>query len=65
MNILNSIREFFAALARGLTPIYASLLALLGLVFVAVLILMAFEIKRLKGPRKTSRRILRRLGKPL
>lgn len=61
---MNSARTFVALVARGITPLYASVLALSVVLLVAVLFLMMRELRRPKKSKKISRRILARLGSP-
>ena len=62
--LLSSGVSFFAAVAGGLTPFYASILTLSGMVLATVLILIVLEVKKLKKPKKISKRIQKRLGLP-
>jgi hypothetical protein len=61
---MNSAGTFVALVARGITPLYASVLALSVVLLIGVLFLMVRELRRPKKSKKISRRILERLGSP-
>ena len=62
---MNSPKAFFSAVAQGVSPLYAVFLSLLSVALIALVLLIARELKRPKRSRETNPQILRRLAPPL